>query len=116
MSPPARIEFFVVWALKGVPPLEPRSSRYRTRTPNGLLDSAIPMIGFGVLGLVGGIILMTIVSFAHKHSHRYAEFALFAMFLVVPPTVYYFWTSFRQAWRGLLGMLKNLQWYHWLWL
>ena len=74
------------------------------------------MIGFGVLGLVGGILLMTIVSFAHKHSHRYAEFALFAMFVVVPPIVYYFWTSFRQAWRGLLVMLKNLQWYHWLWL
>lgn len=74
------------------------------------------MIGFAILGLVGGTILMTIVSFVNKHSHHYASFLLFAMFVVVPPVVFYFWASFRQAMRGTVVMLKNLYWYHWLWL
>jgi O-antigen ligase len=80
------------------------------------MDSALPMIGFALLGLVAGMVLMTLAAVAHKHSHRYAELALFAMFVIVPPIVIYFWTSFRQALRAGVVMVKSLYWYHWLWL
>ncbi len=96
--------------------MEQRSGTYRTHSRNGLLDSALPMIGFAILGLVAGLVLMMIASIAHKHSHRYAEVGLFAMFVIVPPVVFYFWKSFRQALSGGKVLLKNLYWYHGLWL
>jgi len=49
---------------------------------------------------------MVIAGMAHKHSHRYAEYALFAMFFVVPPIVLYFWKSFRQALSGGIVLVK----------
>jgi len=95
--------------------LEQRSGNYGT-TNSRLMDTALPMIGFALLGLALGFVLMVIAGMAHKHSHRYAEYALFAMFFVVPPIVLYFWKSFRQALSGGIVLVKNLCWYHLLWL
>ncbi len=91
-------------------------NNYGTRANNGIWDSALPMLGFALLGLAGGTVLMAIVSIAHKHSHKYWDVAVFAMFVVVPPIVFYFGKSFKQALQGGLVLVKNLYWYHWLWL
>ncbi len=93
-----------------------QNNNYGTRANNGIWDSALPMLGFALLGLAGGTVLMMIVSIAQKHSHRYWAYAVFAMFVVVPPIVFYFGKSFKQALQGGIVLVKNLYWYHWLWL
>jgi len=80
-------------------------------------DGLGPVAGFVVLGFIAGVVLSLVASFWNRHGgHHYRDILLIATFTVAPPLLYYNFAALRQGYRSLVVMLKNLHWYHWLWL
>jgi O-antigen ligase len=88
----------------------------RLAAKSGSLYSSLPVFLFMFLGVLAGVVLLTLIKFFTKHSPRYGEVFLFAALFVVPPILFYHWAAFRQGFRGFRITVTNLYWYHWLWL
>ena len=93
----------------------PRSDRSSSSGRADSLFSMLAPVGFALLGLIAGIVLLSIASFFQKHSHRYAEIMLISGFFIGPLILFYWWASFRQLFRGSKMLFRNLCWYHYLW-
>jgi len=83
---------------------------------NSLIYSALPVIAFVVMGMIAGMVLSVLGSAFQKRSHHYGEILLVGALLIVPPFLFYHWAAFRQGLRGFSVLIKNLCWYHWVWL
>jgi hypothetical protein len=80
------------------------------------LHSLLPILTFVGLGIVAGAFLTALSSAFQKHSQQYWGVLLIATLVIMPPLIIYHWAAFRQGARGLGTLVRNLAWYHWLWL
>lgn len=93
-------------------------SRSSSGTQKALsVDSLWPVVGFLGLGLTAGVVLSLVASFWNQHGgHHYRDILLVATFVIGPLFFYYNWAAVRQGCGSLGVILKNLRWYHMLWL
>jgi hypothetical protein len=73
---------------------------------------------FAIIGSLGFLLVLSIGDFAVKHAHSnrsYREYIWLGLMGFGLLAMACLWRTVRQMYPSAVAMVKNLQWYHWLW-